>query len=148
MDNRTQYAFAVLTLSAITVWLIAAPTLGLPIGVLGTDGGSMGEDPDEIQFNVWIDAEPEIGDVVLFEPGGELGDQVVSHRVVAETDDGYQTKGDANNFIDQDQWDIEDLNRGNQIGVAIFRIRLEHVVSFASVTVAVAVAYEIASKRS
>ena len=44
----------------------------------------------------------EEGDVVVFEAEQLPGGGLTTHRVVAETDAGYVTKGDANPFTDQD----------------------------------------------
>ncbi|USZ71071.1 S26 family signal peptidase [Natronosalvus halobius] len=45
---------------------------------------------------------PEPGDVVVFEAETLHGGGLTTHRIVAETDEGYVTRGDANPFTDQD----------------------------------------------
>ncbi|GAB3030687.1 signal peptidase I [Natronobiforma cellulositropha] len=45
---------------------------------------------------------PSAGDVIVFDAESADGGGLTTHRVVAVTDDGYVTKGDANPFTDQD----------------------------------------------
>ena len=45
---------------------------------------------------------PEAGDVVTFQAEEIEGGGLTTHRIVAETDEGYITQGDANPFTDQD----------------------------------------------
>jgi len=42
------------------------------------------------------DREPDVGDVIAY----KAGDSIITHRVIEETDEGYVTKGDANNAAD------------------------------------------------
>lgn len=42
------------------------------------------------------DREPDVGDIIAY----RAGDTIITHRVVEETDQGYVTKGDANNAAD------------------------------------------------
>lgn len=82
---------AVLAVVALT------PAYGLPVGTGVTSGDSMGNDGTRV--TVFVDVEPEIGDVIVFHGGDRHG--YVQHRVVAETDEGLVTKGDAHTHVDQ-----------------------------------------------
>lgn len=49
-----------------------------------------------------IAGDPEVGDVVVFDAEKIEGGELTTHRIVAETERGYVTQGDANPFTDQD----------------------------------------------
>ncbi len=106
----------------VAAWILAGPYIGLPFGVFGSTGESMGD--DGMMLNVWIDAEPEVGDVVAFDMGTDsfTHDRGV-HRVVGETDRGYVTKGDANPYLDQNRG-ADYVTDSNLIGVVVLRVSL------------------------
>jgi len=136
MRNRTIYAITALIMLFVLAWVLAAPTLGLPIGIQASDGPSMGDDPDSMYLNLWIDKEPEVGDVVFFEHGDDSRDRpILYHRIVEERSEGYATQGDANEFIDQDEWNVDYVTRENNIGVVVARINIIYLTIISSVII-------------
>lgn len=65
--------------------------------------GSMSEavNVDDVVITKKMDSY-KTGDIIMFDTAG----QIVTHRIVKETDEGYITKGDANNA--EDNWIVED----------------------------------------
>lgn len=71
---------------------------GVPFGYIEGNGGSM--EPTLCSGSqVWyIDKEIQKGDIVVFDSGTN---GIVIHRTVRKTENGWLTKGDNNNYIDQ-----------------------------------------------
>lgn len=99
--------------TAILVVLVVAMLVGQQLGqpiVLGfVLTGSMNAEPANMAPGDGFVAVPpaiagdvEEGDVVTFDAQELQGGGLTTHRVVAETDQGYVTRGDANPFTDQD----------------------------------------------
>ncbi|MFC7324833.1 signal peptidase I [Halorubrum rutilum] len=100
-------------ITALLVVLVVAMLIGQQLGqpiVLGfVLTGSMNAEPANMAPGDGFIAVPpaiagdvEEGDVVTFDAQGLQGGGLTTHRVVAETDQGYITRGDANPFTDQD----------------------------------------------
>ena len=53
----------------------------------------------------------DIGDVIAF----SVGDRIIFHRIVAQEEDGYRTKGDNNEFVDSQYITAENL-----VGVKVY----------------------------
>ncbi|MFP8891823.1 S24/S26 family peptidase (plasmid) [Natrialbaceae archaeon A-CW2] len=147
MGDRRQFVLAGVFLIAITAWLIAAPTTALPVGVLATDGESMGDEPDDIYLNIWVDKEPEIGDVVIFEQDGELASDIVAHRVIENTESGAVTKGDANSFVDQDIRGVDHVTNQNRYGMVVFRLKIENAIFVAAISIIAAFLHSVIMSR-
>ena len=99
MDAWRLYAGGLVVAIAVSS-LFFAPLLGLPAGATPSTGDSMGDRGPVL--NVYADGEPDVGDVVVFETHDDslTSDRTV-HRVVADTDAGYVTQGDAEPITDQ-----------------------------------------------
>ncbi|TKX72917.1 S26 family signal peptidase [Halorubrum sp. GN11_10-6_MGM] len=100
-------------ITALLVVLVVAMLVGQQLGqpiVLGfVLTGSMNAEPANMAPGDGFVAVPpsiagdiEEGDVVTFDAQELQGGGLTTHRVVAETDQGYVTRGDANPFTDQD----------------------------------------------
>lgn len=90
-------AVAIVVVVLAVSWTIATPAIAAPIGTVLMVGDSMGH--DQPRLAIYSDSEPEIGDVVVWNPSQIDGH--VNHRVV-DVDDGRPvTKGDANAVRDQ-----------------------------------------------
>ncbi|WP_222918447.1 signal peptidase I [Natrinema sp. SYSU A 869] len=91
---------------AATLALIAGQLLGQPVFLVFVETGSMEPtlEPGDgfVAIPSQVTGDPEPGDVVVFESVEVNDGQLTTHRVVAETADGYRTQGDANPFADQD----------------------------------------------
>ncbi|NGM71424.1 hypothetical protein G6M89_20920 [Natronolimnobius sp. AArcel1] len=119
MDDRRIYAVGLLASLLAAAWILAGPVLGLPFGIVASDGPSMGD--DGMMVNVWVDSEPEVGDVVIFEQDGQLTDDRPVHRVADETGSGYVTQGDANPYTDQEVTGVDYVTDENRVGVVVAR---------------------------
>jgi signal peptidase len=88
------------------VTTLAGAVLGLPIGLVFVETGSMSPEIEPgsgyIAVPTAITGPVEPGDVVVFDAVNLNDGGLVTHRVVSETEGGYITKGDANPFTDQD----------------------------------------------
>jgi len=86
--------------------LIAGQVLGQPILLGFVETGSMEPslEPGDgfVAVPSPLSGEVRDGDVVVFDAEELEGGGLTTHRVVAETDRGYVTQGDANPFTDQD----------------------------------------------
>jgi len=127
MQNRTIYALAAVGCLFVFAWVLAAPVLQLPIGASVATGESMGTNTP--QFHIWVDSEPEVGDIVAFDTHGTAYDGRTAHRVVAETDRGYITKGDANSYRDQELESIGPVTDETLVGVVVVRMPLWSAVA-------------------
>ncbi|WP_136396813.1 S26 family signal peptidase [Natrinema thermotolerans] len=117
--NRRHVAVGIVCSLLAATWILTAPLIGLPFGVAGSTGPSMGN--DGIMINVWIDSDPQVGDVVIYDQHGQLSNDRIVHRVVDETARGYVTKGDANPYTDQSVQDVGHVSEKNLVGVVIIR---------------------------
>lgn len=99
-----QYAI-VLGFVALILILLVTQLLGQPV-VVFVETGSMAPtlDPNDGYFAIPILFASDIneGDVILFEAQELGGGELTTHRVQAETEAGFITKGDANPFTDQE----------------------------------------------
>ncbi|EMA32375.1 signal peptidase I [Halobiforma nitratireducens] len=90
----------------VLVALLAGQLLGQPILLGFVETGSMEPTIETGDGFVAVPSEvtddPAVGDVVVFDAQEIEGGGLTTHRVVAETDRGYVTQGDANPFTDQD----------------------------------------------
>ena len=93
-------------LLAAAIAMILGAILGQPILFGFVETGSMAPALEAgdgfIAVPTAVAGEVEPGDVVVFEAETLQGGGLTTHRVVAETSEGYVTKGDANPFTDQD----------------------------------------------
>lgn len=115
-------AAAALTLLAFAVTL-ATPYLPLPVGTATTTGGSMGHE----SMHVLVYVDPvltgiEVGDVVVYRAEGKY----IHHRVVAETDRGYVTRGDAVDITDQARG-LPYATEENVVGVVVASVPISAV---------------------
>jgi len=133
MQDRTIYALAAVGCLFAATWILLAPAIGLPFGVTASTGPSM--DNDGMMFNVYIDAEPQVGDVVIYDQHGQLSSDRIVHRVVDETDQGYVTKGDANPYTDQSVKGVAHLTDENMIGVVVVRTSITIPICLLSVVI-------------
>jgi signal peptidase len=90
----------------LVVSLVVGQVLGYPVLLSYVETGSMSPTMEPGDGFVAIPAvltdDVEEGDVVVFRAEEIQGGGLTTHRVVAETDRGYVTRGDANPFTDQD----------------------------------------------
>ena len=95
-----------LLLLLAVVALIAGQVLGQPILLGFVETGSMEPtlDPGDgfVAIPTAVAGDPEPGDVVVFDAQELEGGGLTTHRIVADTERGYVTQGDANPFTDQD----------------------------------------------
>ena len=95
----------VIILGVCLLALLAGQALGHPILLSYVETGSM--EPTLNPGDGFIAVPSEVagpiteGDVVVFEAQSVGGGGITTHRVVSRTDQGYLTKGDANNAVDQ-----------------------------------------------
>lgn len=129
-----------LTSLLVASWIVLAPVWGLPVGIISTDGPSMGD--DHRMVSIWVDAEPDVGDIIIYDHGYEYAtNDLFIHRIIDETDQGYLTKGDANPVPDQHMADLEYATERNTVGVVIIRLPLwKATLTFISFIVGVAAA--------
>ena len=123
--NRRQFAIGLACSLAVATWILAAPVLGLPGGVAASTGESMGD--EGLTLNFWVDAEPSVGDIIILDAGetGMTHERPV-HRIVGETEQGYVTQGDANDFVDQDRGVVHATDE-TTIGVVVARVPLQNI---------------------
>lgn len=119
--------------------VLAIPSLG-PAAVMVSTGDSMGMDDPQLVFTA--DISPSVGDTVVWE-AGHYGDKLTRHTVIAETEHGYQTKGDANPVPDQSKeagvWQerLDFATDENMIGTEIYSMGLyESLIGWASLSIA------------
>ena len=97
---------ATVLLVAFVLLLVVGQLLGQPLLLGFVTTGSMeptlSSGDGFVAVPSALAGEPQPGDVVVFEAETVQGGGLTTHRVVAETDQGYVTKGDANPFTDQD----------------------------------------------
>lgn len=93
-------ALAAIALVAVLGTIVLTPTFGLPVGTGTTYGDSMGADGEQAVVYTTL-VEPDVGDEVVFDAGGRYG--ATHHRIVAETSEGFVTKGDAVDRVDQNE---------------------------------------------
>lgn len=127
MKTLTRAIFTIVGCLVLVLWVFSTPSTTIPVGVAVSDGGSMGS--TEPNLNVYIKHDPSAGDIVVFREDYPLTDSDwVVHRVVAETDGGYLTKGDANDYTDQsEKMHFDPVTSKNLAGVVVFRAPLFHV---------------------
>lgn len=136
MQRHAIYALTLVGCLCIFAWILLAPLLGLPFGVAGSTGPSMGN--DGMMIHVWVDGEPAIGDVVIYDQHGQLSNDRVVHRVVDETEQGYVTKGDANPYTDQSVEGVGYVTEENLIGVVLFQMPLPKFIVFFTLSMMIA----------
>lgn len=97
-------AIVVCVIAVVT--LLVGHVLGVPILLSYVESGSMEPSIDEGDGFIAIPTGPtsdiDTGDVVVFEAKDIDDGGLTTHRVVAETENGYVTQGDANPVTDQD----------------------------------------------
>jgi signal peptidase len=105
VPRRISQVLEVAVLLAIGA-LLLGQLLGQPILLGFVETGSMAPalEPNDgyIAIPAPLTGSIEPGDVIVFEAQELHGGGLVTHRVAAETERGYITKGDANPFLDQD----------------------------------------------
>ncbi|NHN49978.1 hypothetical protein G9464_20630 [Halostella sp. JP-L12] len=113
----------ILLFAAVGGVLIAAlsPSTALPMGVTTQTGPSMGH--DEPQASVYVDIQPDVGDVVIFKTESKY----IQHRIFADTADGYVTKGDAEVVPDQAAG-APHATEENLAGVVVFTAPVDTVL--------------------
>lgn len=119
-----------LVLAALLAGIALATAVGdQPAGTTVSHGDSMGD--DEPMVEVWVDAQPEVGDVVIFEVSEDgdhdLDSDLVVHRVVDEREEGFVTRGDANLVVDQDVRGVDHATEENVVGVVVARVPVSTV---------------------
>jgi len=138
MDDRLIIATTILT-GVLAIALLFAPALGLPIGATPSTGDSMGNDWPVL--NVYVDMEPEVGDVVVFET---MDDPHTSkrtvHRAVERTDEGFVTQGDAEPITDQSVG-VPHATDENMVGVVVFRTPITPVMALAGMMIGLGAIY-------
>ena len=124
MDQRTAAENAITgILLLLVVVLLLGQVLGQPILLSFVETGSMSPTLDA--GDGFIAVPPSLvggigpGDVVVFDAERMNGGGLVTHRIVAETDEGFITKGDANPFTDQSS-DVDEppVQRAQIVAVA------------------------------
>jgi signal peptidase len=92
--------------ATVVVSLVAGQVIGTPVLLSYVETGSMSPTMEPGDGFVAVPAavtdDPEPGDVIVFQAEEIQGGGLTTHRVVAETDRGYVTRGDDNPFTDQD----------------------------------------------
>ena len=95
-----------LALVLVLLSLLAGQLLGQPLLLSFVETGSMEPtlSPGDgfVALPTELTGTPEEGDVIVFEATEIQGGGLTTHRIVGETDRGYETAGDANPFTDQD----------------------------------------------
>ena len=97
-------------LTAVVLVLVVSLSLGYflghPVLLSYAESGSMEPAIDEgdgfVLVPSQISGSPNVGDIVTFQAEQVQGGRLTTHRVMANTDAGYITKGDNNPFTDQD----------------------------------------------
>ncbi|EMA33864.1 S24/S26 family peptidase [Halobiforma nitratireducens] len=129
MTARRTYVLALALSLLVLVTIAYGALLGAPFGVAMSTGESMGE--EQHVLNVWVQGEPEVGDVVMFEAtDAGLSHDRGTHRVVDETDAGLITQGDANARTDQEMG-AEPITDETLLGVVVYRIPLRDALVMA-----------------
>jgi signal peptidase len=104
--RRLLGGIATVLLVVVVLVLIVGQLLGQPLLVGFVTSGSMEPtlSPGDgfVAVPPALAGEPQEGDVVVYEAETVRGGGLTTHRVVAETDRGFVTTGDANPFTDQD----------------------------------------------
>lgn len=83
---------------------------------------------DGTRVTIFVDVEPEVGDVVVFHGGDRHG--YVQHRVVEESDRGFVTEGDAYDHVDQPSTSTGSMAYAtgeNTRGVVVATVPLAHI---------------------
>ena len=111
--------------SIVFIVILGSTAMGGPFGIAGNTGPSMGD--ESMTVNIWIDSEPDVGDVIVYDPGDILMHDMAVHRIVDEADDGYITKGDANEYTDQ-EIGAAYADQDNTHGVVVFRFSIKPVM--------------------
>lgn len=125
MASIRLYAAGLIVAIAISS-LFFAPLLGLPAGLWISTGESMGDGGPVL--NVWLDDDPEIGDVIIYDNANWGNHDYAAHRVVDVDDQGYVTQGDAREY--PDQWmGAPHANAENTVGVVVARVSLLSVLT-------------------
>ncbi|WP_254861676.1 signal peptidase I [Halovivax gelatinilyticus] len=95
-----------IALAVVVALLLLGQLLGQPILLGYVASGSMEPEMDTgdgfVAIPDALSGDISEGDVIVFEAREVNEGELTTHRVVAVTDDGYVTKGDANPFTDQD----------------------------------------------
>jgi signal peptidase len=90
----------------VLVSLVVGAVLGQPVLLSYVETGSMAPTlaagDGFVAVPSAVAGEPSVGDVVVFRAETLQGGGLTTHRIVAETEQGYVTRGDANPFTDQD----------------------------------------------
>ncbi|MFC7072313.1 signal peptidase I [Halovenus rubra] len=104
--KRVAWLSLQLLVALCLVVLVIGQVLGQPILLSYVTTGSMEPTIDTgdgfIAVPTELAGEPEVGDVVVFNAQEIENGQLTTHRIVGETEKGFETRGDANPFTDQD----------------------------------------------
>lgn len=96
-----------LCVAIVVIALVLGQLLGQPILFGFVTSGSMEPELSAgdgfLAVPETLTGSPEEGDVIVYESETTVGqDRLTTHRIVADTEEGYVTQGDANPFTDQD----------------------------------------------
>ena len=111
--------------SIVFIVILGSTAMGGPFGIAGNTGPSMGD--ESMTVNIWIDSEPDVGDVIVYDPGDVLKHDMAVHRIVDDTGDGYVTKGDANEYTDQEIGAVY-ATQDNTYGVVVYRFSIIPII--------------------
>ncbi len=104
MSVRYVARFVRIVLLVTVLAAVAGQALGQPLllGYVSSDSMEPAMDAGDgfVAVPAALAGDVEPGDVIVYEAGG-VDDELVTHRVVRATDDGYVTRGDANPVTDQ-----------------------------------------------
>lgn len=104
--KRVAWRVVQVVLAVVLLSLILGQILGQPLLLSYVTTGSMEPtlSPDDgfVAVPTELTGPPDEGDVVVFNSEEIQGGGLTTHRVVGETERGFQTRGDANPFTDQE----------------------------------------------
>ena len=111
-------------LIAVAVLLLVGQLVGQPVLLGYVETGSMAPTLDQgdgfIAVPTALAGPIEVGDVITFRADRLHGGALTTHRVVARTDEGFITRGDANVFTDQESGAREPpVQRSQVVAVAL-----------------------------
>lgn len=100
VSNIVEFALLALVLSLLLSAILGQPFL---LGYVETDSMEPTLEPDDgfLAVPTLLSGDIDQGDVVVFQPEVINDGELVTHRVVGETENGFITKGDANPIPDQ-----------------------------------------------
>lgn len=101
-ENWRLVAVAVLLVATATATITVVattPSTDVPVGIVESSGISMSPTFGTHGIALYVDGELEQGDVVVFYD--RSSDRYMMHRIVGETEQGFETQGDAYESTDQ-----------------------------------------------